>query len=485
MMLLNTQKEFTPLSFVSTYEGKIESIYKNRQLFQNLEGLSLLLSNACNLKCQYCFEQHTVDYDRFDVDKIKLAWDWLWNINNRRDSISPKNLRFLGGEPLIHKKLILDFIAKYREEIERDPAFQTVSMTSNGLLLDDEFIEEFYGIRGVQTLFSIDTNQRDIDQRGVSQPQYERLLRNVERVIKTVENPKQIGLRVTISPDQVPYLSEYWEQMYQLGIRWVSFFPLSFSRTVGAIEWKDDVWTELETSIRSAIMKYPEDISFTVAEGAGPKGTNCITQNTELVIDGSGDFSGCAFWTNLKTESEPFLMGNIFRDELYMDRYEKYQAEYSNLFLHDQCHTCNHSNLCFQCPAGNLATRGTLFTPTSICQKMVRFYDETRQLIVRKKLALDAMHIVHAPESELEKWWDDTVFVFCSHHHQKPEQFMNELFGVTSVRELYHAILEKYNIRDKIPVQSIHSDDKYSYLVAIRALIISNVLRYDRSLFTT
>ena len=72
--------------------------------FSELKVMNMILTNACNLSCSYCFEQHRKDYGRFDLTSLKKGYDFLVNCNN----LDNKRFQFFGGEPLAQKKLILD-----------------------------------------------------------------------------------------------------------------------------------------------------------------------------------------------------------------------------------------------------------------------------------------------------------------------------------------------------------------------------------------
>lgn len=132
---------------------RVVSIQDNKTLFNNLEFADILLTNACNLSCAYCYEQHNKDYGRFTPSSVRKVWDWLRDINDN----FPKYIQFFGGEPLIHSKLILDFMRENRDELERMSDKMAVSITTNGLLLTKEFVDEFFSYPNVKMMISLDT----------------------------------------------------------------------------------------------------------------------------------------------------------------------------------------------------------------------------------------------------------------------------------------------------------------------------------------
>jgi sulfatase maturation enzyme AslB (radical SAM superfamily) len=82
-------------------------------LFRDLIQVNAMLTNACNLACSYCYEQHNKDFGRFTKESLKQVYDWM----NSRNNGKKKVFQFFGGEPLIHKPLIKEFIETYHDEL--------------------------------------------------------------------------------------------------------------------------------------------------------------------------------------------------------------------------------------------------------------------------------------------------------------------------------------------------------------------------------
>ena len=105
------------VSVVPNPYDEVVTIEDHPEHFDRLTSMNVSPTNACNLSCNYCYEQHNKDFGRFTVESIKQACDFLNNVNNLPD----KTLIFFGGEPLIHKKLVLDFLSTYKDEIRKTP----------------------------------------------------------------------------------------------------------------------------------------------------------------------------------------------------------------------------------------------------------------------------------------------------------------------------------------------------------------------------
>ncbi len=140
------------------------------EYFSELVNMNVLLTNACNLSCSYCYEQHNRDFGRFTKESLFEAYNFLRNYSK----IPNKIFQFFGGEPLIHKKLILEFLETYKQPLTDNyysDNNQIVSLITNGLLLTKEFIEEYFSYDFTFMLFSLDTLDATKDHRELTQDQ--------------------------------------------------------------------------------------------------------------------------------------------------------------------------------------------------------------------------------------------------------------------------------------------------------------------------
>lgn len=94
-------------------------------------NISLILTKQCNLRCRYCFETHENVYmsEETALKAIDMAV---------KDGGMSVGVSFFGGEPLLCKPLIYRCV-EYSKQFS-DVKFNW-NMTTNGLLLDEEFLE--------------------------------------------------------------------------------------------------------------------------------------------------------------------------------------------------------------------------------------------------------------------------------------------------------------------------------------------------------
>ncbi len=113
--------------------------FKNRS--NEVKALCLLVSHTCNLNCDYCFaSQGRYHGERalmsFEVGK--RAIDFLVEHSGKRRNLE---VDFFGGEPLMNFDVCREIVAYARSiEKEHNKNFR-FTLTTNGVLLDDEVID--------------------------------------------------------------------------------------------------------------------------------------------------------------------------------------------------------------------------------------------------------------------------------------------------------------------------------------------------------
>ena len=148
-------KKLNKLISVNVIDEDIKSIKQVPHLFWELSHMNLILTNACNLSCTYCYEQHRKDYGRFTEESLSRAYKFLVNTSRAPH----KTFQFFGGEPLIHKDLILSFLSKNKDYLqEQSESFPStiVSLITNGLLLDSSFLKEYFSSVSIE-IYPMDT----------------------------------------------------------------------------------------------------------------------------------------------------------------------------------------------------------------------------------------------------------------------------------------------------------------------------------------
>ena len=123
-------------------EDKYEGLARNYKNNSNvIKALCLHVAHTCNLNCSYCFaSQGKYQGERavmsFEVGK--QAFDFLVANSGTRRNLE---VDFFGGEPLMNWDVVKQLVA-YARSIEKEKGKNfRFTLTTNGLLIDDEVID--------------------------------------------------------------------------------------------------------------------------------------------------------------------------------------------------------------------------------------------------------------------------------------------------------------------------------------------------------
>ncbi len=122
-----------------------EDTYQEHPSFVNrkkvVKALCLHVSHDCNLKCKYCFASQGDfggEKEMMSFEVGKKAIDYLIaNSGNRRNL----EIDFFGGEPLMNFDVVKELVA-YGRKVEKENGKNIrFTITTNGVLLDDDKID--------------------------------------------------------------------------------------------------------------------------------------------------------------------------------------------------------------------------------------------------------------------------------------------------------------------------------------------------------
>ena len=210
---------------------------------------TLHLSNNCNMACKYCYvdKGHILKMNKETVVKtVNMA-------ANEKNSVG---IIFFGGEPLLCKDIIYETVEYCRWMEKNNDCRFHYKVTTNGLLLDEAFMEFslkhnlFIALShdGVQEAH--DKHRVDNDGRGT----FKKLSSKMELLLS--QRPYAPVLMV-VNPDTVDLYAESVQYLYQRGFRY-----LICSLNYAAV-WTDRDMKKLEKQYKELAAFYLE---MTLAE---------------------------------------------------------------------------------------------------------------------------------------------------------------------------------------------------------------------------
>ena len=134
------------------YEPIIEDVKKRKTV---VKALCLHIAHDCNLACKYCFAEEGEYHGRralMSYEVGKKALDFLIANSGSRRNLE---VDFFGGEPLMNWQVVKDLVAYGREQEKLHDKHFRFTVTTNGVLLNDE-IQDFINKEMDNVVLSLD-----------------------------------------------------------------------------------------------------------------------------------------------------------------------------------------------------------------------------------------------------------------------------------------------------------------------------------------
>lgn len=319
--------------------------------------LELLVSEECNLRCDYCFVENknprvmSPETGRSSVDFL------LENCGDKQQL----GILFFGGEPLLgfHTiRAIVDHATEATKGTERQIRF---SMTTNGTLFTQESLA-FCKEHKVDILLSVDgmpsthnAHRKTSDGQG----SYEMLEKKLPLLF---ENLGPVPVRMTPHPDSVGSLSRDVEHLLHVGFRNFTIGPAH------GLKWSDQATGILTREMGRVIdMAFSGNGSlprFHVSSLEGPLTEcdwGCRAGRSFISVGADGDLGPCSLIMGTSGLREQYTFGDIQRGMSGPLRTEFLVLESYRIA---SCTKCEVRNWCQGgCPGNNYKGTGSIITP--------------------------------------------------------------------------------------------------------------------------
>ncbi len=216
-------EEAGKLFSVDEYEG-LACNYKNNS--KVIKALCLHIAHTCNLNCSYCFaSQGKYQGERalmsFDVGK--RAFDFLIENSGTRRNLE---VDFFGGEPLMNWDVVKQLVAYARSVEKQHNKNFRFTLTTNGILIDDEIID-FLNKEMSNVVLSLDGRKevndhfrRDYAGNG----SYDKIVPKFQRLVEARKG-KNYYVRGTFTHNNVDFTNDLFH-MADLGFTELSMEPV-------------------------------------------------------------------------------------------------------------------------------------------------------------------------------------------------------------------------------------------------------------------
>ena len=325
------------------YENYIMDFKKRETV---VKALCLHIAHDCNLACKYCFAEEGEYHGRralmsFEVGKKAL--DFLVKNSGNRVNLE---VDFFGGEPLMNWQVVKELVAYGRSLEEPYHKKFRFTLTTNGILLNDEILE-FANREMANIVLSIDGRKEINDlmrpHRG-GQGSYDTI---VPKFLKVAESRNQMNyyVRGTFTRNNLDFSKDV-AHLADLGFQQISVEPV-----VAAPEEEYALREEDIPAILKEYDKLAAELLNRSKEGRGVnffhfmidlKGGPCVAKRlsgcgsgTEyLAVTPWGDFYPCHQFVG----REEFLMGNVDEGITRTDIRDEFKT--CNVYAKEKCRSC-------------------------------------------------------------------------------------------------------------------------------------------------
>ena len=326
-----------------TYEGVTFNM-KNREPV--IKALCLHVSHACNLNCEYCFAAQGKYHGQsslmsFDVGRRAL--DFLIENSGSRRNLE---VDFFGGEPLLNFDVVKQLVAYARSvEKEKNKNFR-FTLTTNGMLIDDDVIE-FCNRECHNVVLSLDGRKEIHDAKRPTPSgggSYDIILPKFKKLVEA-RNGKGYYMRGTFTHANTDFTNDIFH-MADLGFTELSMEPVVCKPTDPYALTDDDLpvlLEQYEILAKEMIRRRRAGNGFTfyhymIDLKAGPciykRISGCGSGTEYLAVTPTGDLYPCHQFVGDKK----YLMGNVWDGVLN----KEIRGEFANCnaYSREECKDC-------------------------------------------------------------------------------------------------------------------------------------------------
>ncbi len=325
------------------YENYIGD-FKNRETV--VKALCLHIAHDCNLACKYCFAEEGEYHGRRAVMSYevgKKALDFLVENSGNRVNLE---VDFFGGEPLMNWQVVKDLVAYGRSLEKSNNKKFRFTLTTNGVLLNDEILE-FANKEMGNIVLSIDGRKEVHDfmrpHRG-GQGSYDEIVPKFKKVAESREQMNYY-VRGTFTRHNLDFAEDV-KHLADLGFQQISVEPvvadekeeyaLRESDVPGLKKEYDRLAVELLKRQKEG--KGVNFFHFMIDLEGGPcvakRLSGCGSGTEYLAVTPWGDFYPCHQFVG----QEDFLMGNVDAGIIKTEIRDRFKS--CNVYAKEKCKDC-------------------------------------------------------------------------------------------------------------------------------------------------
>lgn len=311
-----------------------------------IKAMCLHVAHDCNLRCEYCFaSQGNFKGQRslMDVETGKRALNFILENSGNRKNLE---VDFFGGEPLMNFSVVKELVKYGRQEEKKYNKNFRFTITTNGMLLNDE-IMEFINENMANAVLSLDgrkclndTMRPTVNGKG----SYDIIVPKFQQFVEK-RGDKDYFIRGTFTSNNLDF-SKDLREFYDLGFKKTSIEPVvTDEKEPYAIreEHLEKILEEYEKMSREYLELRKKDKNFSffhfiIDLTQGPcvvkRTVGCGAGSEYIAVTPEGDIYPCHQFVG----EEQFKLGDIYQGIVNTKLRDEFKC--SNVFTNEDCPSC-------------------------------------------------------------------------------------------------------------------------------------------------
>ena len=311
-----------------------------------VKALCLHIAHDCNLACKYCFADEGEYHGKRELMSYevgKKALDFLVANSGSRTNLE---VDFFGGEPLMNFEVVKQLVKYGRSLEEPNNKKFRFTLTTNGVLLDDDILE-FANKEMSNLVLSLDGRKEVHDlmrpRRG-GQGSYDTV---VPKFIKAAESRNQMNyyVRGTYTRNNLDFAKDVIH-MADLGFEQISVEPVVADKSESYAIREEDIDTLIKQydELTAEMIKRKKEgkpfnfFHFMIDLSGGPcvakRLSGCGSGTEYLAVSPSGELYPCHQFMGMKD----FLLGNVDVGVIRTDIRDEFKL--CNVYAKEKCKNC-------------------------------------------------------------------------------------------------------------------------------------------------
>ena len=325
------------------YEDYIDEVKQRKTV---VKALCLHIAHDCNLACRYCFAEEGEYHGRralMSYEVGKKALDFLIANSGSRRNLE---VDFFGGEPLMNWQVVKDLVAYGREQEKLHDKHFRFTLTTNGVLLNDE-VQEFVNREMDNVVLSLD-GRKEVNDRmrpfRNGKGSYDLIVPKFQKFAES-RGDKDYFVRGTFTRNNLDFSNDVLH-FADLGFKKLSVEPVVAPPEAPYSIREEDlpqIMEEYDQLAKEFVKREKEGrgfkfFHFMLDLSQGPcvakRLSGCGSGTEYLAVTPWGDFYPCHQFVGM----EDFLLGNV--DEGITNTKVRDEFKLCNVYAKDKCKDC-------------------------------------------------------------------------------------------------------------------------------------------------